>query len=279
MFGDKVSARWMAVAGLIIGGSACAACLLVVVVLSTVYGGETVALRNPFAPPSPVPRVQPTTAPNNTAPTTAPDNSPGSGNNTNAQQPGDSTTSETGGSQPGSAPVTGSTSASTYLPRLSGYQTAEASSIQGAIDLIRISGGFGAQSADSDDTTFQAQSVEAVLTSVIVSRVDEFVSCYQRSGAVDARIYVSSNLATLLEGGVPPLGAVAVINQNRLRESLLECTVEAGGGLGFGAQSANQPCGDVGTFSSGGNQFTYLYAGTSTDFCTRVENYYSGVGN
>lgn len=277
MFGDMISARWVAIAGLIIAGSACAACFLVVLVLGTAYGGQTVALRNPFAAPTPVRIVQPTSA---NAPVGNDNNSSSGGFNNSTN---DNTNSGGFSGQatnvpqpnPNTAPLSGGDAAN-YLPRLNGYQTAQASSIQGAIDLIRATGGFGAQSAD-DGTTFQAQSVEAVLTSVIVSRLDDFIACYRRTGAVDARVYVSSDIATLLSGGVPPLGAVAVINQDRLRESLLDCTVEASGGL-FSAQSANQPCGDFGTFSSGGDRFTYIYAGTTTNFCTDVEQYYSNLG-
>jgi hypothetical protein len=260
MMENKSNARWIAIVGGLFFVSACAACLLLTVLLSTAYSGETVRLRNPFAPPTLAPVVQ---VPAGGAAT--------GGAATGGTTTGGTTTGgTTGGTTSGGAvPATGDASA--YLPRLSGYTTADASSIEDALNLV-----LSAQSAESDTFSAQSISLSAIATTVLVSRLDEFVACYQQSGAVDARVYIQADLATIAAGGIPPMGAVVVANNDRLQEALLNCVVSAGGGNGFSAQSADQPCGNFGTFTANNDTFTYLYAGSSSAFCGAVESHFGG---
>jgi hypothetical protein len=275
LYGNKNTARWLAIVGVVVSLSACAACLLVLLVLNTAYGGQTVALRNPFAAPI-VPDNGNSGNSGSTgggAPSAAA--SPGggvSGTTDNGTSPG---TSGSSGGSVSSAPGAAGSSTAAYIPTLSGYATANASTIQGAFDLIASTNGFASQSAD-DPNSFSAQSLSlgAIATSLIVSRVDEFIACYRDVGAVEAQVYIRNDLAAIAAGEVPPLGAVAVINQDRLRDNLVACAVSPNDPNSFSAQAA-QPCGDFGQFSAAGDTFTYLYAGTDTQFCDAIETYYN----
>jgi hypothetical protein len=278
MFGNQTNARWIAIAGLLFAMSACAACLLLVLVLNLTYGGQTVAFRNPLAPPTATPRPTATQVigggsageqTNGGGDVAA----PGTGGSPSSNQTSGVTESGTsGGAVPSGA------SAANYLPSFPGYSTANAASIQGAINLIAGTGGFSGQSADGAEFSAQSLELGAIATSVLVSRVDDFIACYRDVGAVEARVYVQTDVSTLLSGGVPPLGAIAVINQDQLRENLIACAVSPNDPDGFRAQSANQPCGDFGSFRRSGDTFTYLYAGTSNEFCSLAENYYNQFG-
>ena len=270
MLGNKDNARLVAIIGLGMGVATCGACLLVTLVLGSAYGGRTVALRNPFAPP--------------TIPVAA-----GGGSSTDNGGAATNPTASSGGNTGGGAaptavpPAAGGgagtgSSASSYLPAINGYSTASATSIQDAFNFIVANGDFGAQGAAADTFSAQSLSLSTIAASVVVSRVDDFIACYQRTGAVDARVYIKTDLAALVSGEVPPLGAVAVVNQDRLRDSLVACAVSPNDPSAFSAQSANQPCGNMGTFQRDGERFTYLYAGTSTEFCNTVDEFYARYG-
>ncbi len=286
MMENKSNARWIAIVGGLFFVSACAACLILTVLLSSAYGGETVRLRNPFAPPTLAVAQQPTgdNTGNNSgnAGGGSSDGGATTGGNTgstggltggNTGSTGGNTGSTGGASNGGSVPVSGN--ASEYLPSLSGYTTADASSIEGALNLV-LGSDFGAQSADGDTFSAQSVSISGIAATVLVSRLDEFVQCYQDSGAVDGRVYIRADLATIAAGGIPPMGAVVVANNDRLRENIVACAVSPNDPGSFSAQSANEPCGNFGTFTANNDSFTYVYAGTSSAFCSAIESYFGG---
>jgi hypothetical protein len=258
MIEDKSNARWIAIAGGVFFVSACAACLLLTVLLSSAYSGETIRLRNPFAPPT----LAPVVADNGTTGGT-------SGTGATGNNGGTSGSAGATGNATVVVPATGNASA--FLPTLSGYTTADASNFEDALNLV-----LGAQSADANTFSAQSVSVSTIATTVLVSRLDEFVACYQRSGAVDGRVYIRADLATITSGGIPPMGAVVVANNDRLQQALLDCVISPNDSGGFSAQSADQPCGNFGTFTANNDTFTYLYAGTSSAFCGPVESYFGG---
>ncbi len=281
MFGDSNNARLIAIVAIFVGLSVCAACLLMTLVFTSVYGGQTVALRNPFAAPTAV--VSNNTGSGSSGAGTSGNTGNAGGNTSGAdavESPG-STGGSTGSSAPsnssgGSVGVPSGSSAANYLPTLPGYTTADASSIQGAINLISGAGGFSAQSANDD--TFNAQSLSGIATAVIVSRVDDFIACYRNVGAVEAQVYIQADLVGIVSGEVPPLGAVAVVNQDLLRDNIVSCAVSPNDPNTFSAQAANEPCGNFGSFTRDGDTFTYIYAGTSQSFCNQVDGYYTRLG-
>ncbi|MEO0562999.1 MAG: hypothetical protein AAF125_12900 [Chloroflexota bacterium] len=259
MYGDQTSARWIAVVGGVVLLSTCAACLLLTVLLSSAYGGQTIALRNPFAPQINVEVVDG-------------GGSSDSGTSSTGDTSGSANSTSGGTSSTTNTTIPTGTDATSYLPPLSGYTAVSASSIEGAFDFV-----FGAQSSESDFSA-QSLSLTTIATSVLVARLDEFITCYRQTGAVDAQVYVQADVAAIAAGEVPPMGAVVVANTDILRDSLVACAVSPNDPNSFSAQSANQPCGNFGTFTANGDNFTYVYAGTATSFCTAVETHFGAFG-
>lgn len=280
---DRGNARWLAIGGLILMASACAACALLTILLTGAYGGQTVRLRNPFNAAQPTFIAQPATTTDGTTSTTT------TGSGTTGGSSGGASTTTTGSGTTGSSSGGASTtttggnsvantgSAAAYLPTLIGFTTANASTIEGAFNLVAAQGGFGAQ---SDPNAFSAQSLGLgeLATSILISRIDDFIACYRNTGAVDAQIYIQSNLSAIVSGEIPPVGAVVVVNEDRLRESLIACAVSPNDPSAFSAQSDNQPCGNVGSFTANGQRFTYLYAGSSSAFCAPVASHFARLG-
>ena len=162
---------------------------------------------------------------------------------------------------PGGAvvPTTGNTSndaaaAQQYVPDLPGYISTNASSIASAVSTI--SGGASILSGN-------------LIGAAMVAQIDGMISCYQQVGAVAAKVYAQVDIASVASGQIPSVGALAVVNQDRIAGNFLPCAL--GSGKGFSAQSAApQPCASSGTFTANGNTYSYLYAATTQDLCTLI---------
>ncbi|MCC6616281.1 MAG: hypothetical protein IT320_22605 [Anaerolineae bacterium] len=160
-----------------------------------------------------------------------------------------------GGAVGGAIPTTGDTaadasSAQRFLPNLSnyGYSAIEASSISNAIATVG-----GSASLLTGDP----------IAAALIAQVDAMIQCYEGVGAVAARIYTESNLSGALQGQVPKVGALAIVNQDRLVNNFLQCAVAPS----FSSQAAVEPCAGSGTFSRDGETLHYLYAATNPDLC------------
>ncbi len=154
----------------------------------------------------------------------------------------------------GAVPTTGDTAADPsaaqrFLPNLSGYTATEATSISSAVSAV----GGGASLLTGNPAT-----------AALVAQIDSMIQCYSGVGAVAARIYTENNLASVIQGQIPKIGVLAVINQDRLVNNFLQCTL----GGGISAQSAVQPCGGSGSFTAGGETLHYIYAATDPALCT-----------
>jgi hypothetical protein len=168
-----------------------------------------------------------------------------------------------GGIAPGGDPtqVTDPQSAAAFLPALDGYTVTGADSIS---DAIAAAAGEGVDQ-------FGNPMLEQVVT-----RIDNFIQCYEDVGAVSANIYTQVDLTqTITDGSLPAAGAVAVVNQDRVRENLLACITGGGEAGAFSAQSVSV-CQGSGSFESGGDTFTYVYVGTQESFCAAVNSHFSG---
>ena len=156
-------------------------------------------------------------------------------------------------------PTTGNTSsdaaaAQQYVPDLPGYISTNASTISSAVSTI--SGGASVLSGN-------------LIGAAMVAQIDGMISCYQQVGAVAAKVYAQADIASVASGQIPTVGALAVINQDRLANNFLPCAL--GSGKGFSAQdAAPQPCANSGTFSANGNTYWYLYAATNQNLCTLI---------
>ncbi|GAB4527384.1 MAG: hypothetical protein OHK0046_45140 [Anaerolineae bacterium] len=148
--------------------------------------------------------------------------------------------------------------AQAFLPALTGFTTYETDSITDAVATA-----LGSASAVTGNAP----------GAVLFERIDTLIDCYREVGAVDARIYVQqidvSNVA------VPLAGVVAVVNQNRVRNNFLGCITQTPLDGVFGAQSVVEPCTSSGTFTSGGDTISYIYAATNTPLCDQFERHFS----
>lgn len=152
------------------------------------------------------------------------------------------------------------TAAQQFLPNISGYNRTNADSITDAISSI--SGGAALISGNP-------------VAAALVSRIDAMIQCYQDVGAVAANVYTQVNLEQVLAGEVPKVGAVAVVNQDRIARNFLNCVV-GGAANTFSAQSV-EPCGGSGTKTVGGETIHFVYAGTDPNFCVSVQQHFDGL--
>jgi len=138
-----------------------------------------------------------------------------------------------------------------FLPNLPGYTATEAHSITDALTAVGVGGSLITGN---------------VPLAAVVSRLDTMMQCYQNVGAVAARVYTQVDIGSVLQGQVPKVGALAVINQDRLERNFLSCAL----GTGLSAQADQvQPCGGSGTFLASNNErIHYVYGATSPELCT-----------
>jgi hypothetical protein len=161
----------------------------------------------------------------------------------------------------GAVPTTGDTSsdpaaANQFVPDLPGYVSTNASSISSAISTV--TGGASVLTGNP-------------VAAALIQQIDGMIQCYQGVGAAAAKVYVEVNIGNLVEGQTPTVGALALINQDRLVNNFLPCAV--GSGSGFSQQSAAQPCGSSGQFTVEGETLWYLYAATNQTLCTAIQSH------
>lgn len=147
-----------------------------------------------------------------------------------------------------------------FLPNIPGYIVSDANSI---IDALTAAG--------AGASLISGNPVAAAL----IAQIDGMIACYQRVGAVGARIYTQADIGQILEGQVPVVGALAMVNQNRVVDNFLPCAL---GGLSenFSAQAAVDPCSGSGSFVVNNETILYLYAATQPELCTLFDQYVPG---
>lgn len=152
-------------------------------------------------------------------------------------------------------------SASTLLPNVAGYTRTNARNITDALTTV----GVGASAISGN-----------ILTSAAIAQIDRMLSCYEGVGAVAASVYTQVDIATVLEGQLPRLGAVGIVNQDRLVNNFLNCAVGGAGDL-FSAQSAMEPCGGSGSIVVNNENITYVYAATAPELCQAFDQYFNSL--
>lgn len=156
-------------------------------------------------------------------------------------------------------PTTGDTAldaaaAQSVMPNLSnyGYTSTDARNITDAIAAV---GGSA--------SLFTGNPAAAAA----IAKIDDMIGCYQNVGAVSARIYTYTNISELLQGQVPKVGALAVVNRDRVARNLAACALNTGSG--FSAQATQiEPCAGTGTLTRSGETLDYIYAATDPQLCT-----------
>lgn len=141
--------------------------------------------------------------------------------------------------------------AANYLPNLAGYTRHDVANIQ---DAVTAAGGGAALLSGN------------VAAAALITQIDRMIDCYRSRGAVAANIYTENNIAQVLEGQVPKVGALAVVNQNRVVNDFFSCALNQGSSDSFGAQAV-QPCAGTGQFRANNETMLYLYAATDPQLC------------
>lgn len=149
-----------------------------------------------------------------------------------------------------------------FLPGISGYTRTNATNLTEAISSV--GGGAALISGNA-------------ALAAILQRVDGMIQCYQGVGAVAAQVYTQADLGSIIAGEMPRAGVVAVVNQDRLSRNLLNCAL--GGNAGVFSAQAVEPCAGSGSFVSNGETISYVYAGTTPDFCSAAETHFQRFGS
>jgi hypothetical protein len=154
------------------------------------------------------------------------------------------------------------TSAQTLMPNIAGYTRTNADSITDAITAVG-----GGASLISGNPALAAG----------IAKIDSMIQCYQDVGAVAANVYTQTDIGTVLQGQIPRVGAVAVVNQDRLSRNFLNCAL-GNQNQGFSAQSAAiEPCFGGDTFTKNGETITYVFAATDPSLCTAFQQHFDAV--
>ncbi len=146
-------------------------------------------------------------------------------------------------------------SAQSALPNLSnyGYIMTNTQNLTDALTAV----GAGAQVISGNPAT-----------AAMIAKIGDMVNCYQSVGAIAAGIYTDANISQLATGSIPKVGALGIVNTDRVARDLLPCALNTGAQRGFAAQDAQvQPCSSSGSFTRQGEHLSYIYAATDPQLC------------
>ncbi len=167
-----------------------------------------------------------------------------------------------GGTAPTGDTASDPASARTLLPNVPGYTRTDATNIT---DAITTAGG-GAMLISGN----------AAVAALIV-QLDRMMQCYQGVGAVAAQVYTQSDISGVLVGQVPRVGAVAVVNQDRLARNFLSCALGSQP-QAFSAQGEQiQPCGGAGSRTVQGEAIHYVYGASSPELCQAFQAHFDAL--
>lgn len=131
------------------------------------------------------------------------------------------------------------------MPDLPGYQTVEAESIQSYIVTLAEGGSLLAGHPE---------------LAVLIDKVDDVITCYRQTGAVNARIYSDTGFA--LSSGI-----VAIADRNRLTDPTVLFRCVGGQVVPFSREPELNPCSHSYTLQRDNNEFYIIYAGTTQEIC------------
>lgn len=151
------------------------------------------------------------------------------------------------------------TSAEMFLPNIAGYTTSNADSIVDA-----ITGVGGGASLITGNPALAAG----------IAKLDSMIQCYQNVGAVAARVYTQQDISSVLQGQIPNVGAVAVINEDRLSRNFLNCAIT--GGASAQLQTI-EPCFASGSLTANNETIHYLFAATNPALCSTFQLHFNNL--
>ncbi len=141
-----------------------------------------------------------------------------------------------------------------YFPTIQGYNASPVNDIVTAI--TSVTGGVSLATGN-------------LLGTVAMNRLQTMADCYREVGAVDARIYTQLNITQ------PVIGALGIINQDRMTDNFLNCAI------GGGAQTRStepQPCIGSGSFVANNDTYHYIYAASDQVLCTEFSRHFAQYG-
>lgn len=110
--------------------------------------------------------------------------------------------------------------------------------------------------------------------SAVMYKLDDFVDCYRETGVFDARLYIE-RILTVDELRLPIAGVLVVLNQNRAVENFLPCISRPPSDIA--RVMTAEPCTGSGSFQSGGDTISYLYAATDQPLCDLWQNHFNNL--
>ena len=153
------------------------------------------------------------------------------------------------------------TSAQMFIPALEGYVQSDASSITDAITTL---GGSASLLSGNPGLT------------AAIAVIDGLIQCYENVGAIAAAIYTQPVLDSVLQGQGLSVGALAVINQERLARNFLACALPETELFSAQADSM-EPCSGSGTLLIANEHIHYLYAATDPLLCLAFQNHFDAL--
>lgn len=146
--------------------------------------------------------------------------------------------------------------AQSFMPTLAGYSSVAANDIQAALSTILQTGSLATGNLPA---------------TLLINRLDAFINCYREVGAVDARVYSTNTLDV-----IPPIvGALAIVNQDRVGDNFLACAVNPAGQGGLAGAQAAQPCFGSGSFTANNDTILYIYAASDQQLCDRFNAHFA----
>lgn len=150
------------------------------------------------------------------------------------------------------------TSAQNLQPNFTGYDVYETGNI---VETVTNVSGVAAAGTGN------------VPLALAIERAGAIITCLENRGAVSARGYLET---TPSSGLLPQGGFSLVVNEDRVARNLLSCAAEAPAS----AQSVvPEVCANSGQFTFSGEEFTFLYVGTGTEFCAAISQHFSNLGS
>jgi hypothetical protein len=150
--------------------------------------------------------------------------------------------------------------AQSFFPAFDNYAVEGLQSVQDA-----VLGGLTAAGIGTGNLPFSA----------VMYKLDDFVDCYRNTGTFDARLYIE-RISTVDELRLPIAGVLVVLNQNRAVENFLPCITQPPSDIA--RIMTAEPCTGSGSFQSGGDTISYLYAATDEPLCVLWQTYFNGLG-
>lgn len=153
------------------------------------------------------------------------------------------------------------TSAQMFIPSLEGYVQSDASSITDAITTL---GGSASLLSGNPGLT------------AAIAVIDGLIECYENVGAIAAGIYTRPVLDSLAQGRGFSVGALAVINQERLARNFLACALPESDLFSAQAETM-EPCSGSGALLIANEHIHYLYAATDPLLCLAFQNHFDAL--